>query len=196
MNLSNVHFILSTLYAHSSCNERWRLFLRQLQRLVKLWAADQSLKVTQIMPGCSADKKKIFWNGCTSCRKMRAVLIFYKWMEALAFHLCGWQIHLAGFPQICSLEATPLCKGEQGTEPQCWKSPIQTYTYTNTKFDWDKKCIKEMTQLHKDWQCHRETWKNQAQNASQRHFHCFLKDIWILKSGCSLKSPTHTMFSS
>ena len=32
-----------------------------------------------------------------------------------------------------------------------------------------------------------------TQNASQRHFYCFLKDIWILKSSCSLKSPTHAL---
>ena len=33
-------------------------------------------------------------------------------------------------------------------------------------------------------------WKNHTQSASQHHFYCFLKAIWILKSGCSLKSPT------
>ena len=38
-----------------------------------------------------------------------------------------------------------------------------------------------------------ESWKvkNHTQNASQQHFYCFLKDIWILKSDCSLKSPIH-----
>ena len=38
-----------------------------------------------------------------------------------------------------------------------------------------------------------ESWKvrNHAENASQRHFYCFLKGIWILKSGCSPKSPIH-----
>ena len=30
-----------------------------------------------------------------------------------------------------------------------------------------------------------------TQNASQSHFHCFLKGIPILKSGCSFKSPTN-----
>ena len=33
--------------------------------------------------------------------------------------------------------------------------------------------------------------KNHTQNAFQSHIYCFLKAIWILKSGCSLKSPTH-----
>ena len=33
----------------------------------------------------------------------------------------------------------------------------------------------------------------QTQNASQSHSYCYLKDIWILKSGCSLKSPTHAL---
>ena len=33
--------------------------------------------------------------------------------------------------------------------------------------------------------------KYHTQNASQQHFCCFLNDIWILKSSCSLKSPTH-----
>ena len=38
-----------------------------------------------------------------------------------------------------------------------------------------------------------ESWQVRIhfQNASQNHFYCFLKDIWILKSGCSLKSPTY-----
>ena len=42
-----------------------------------------------------------------------------------------------------------------------------------------------------------ESWKvgNHTQNASQNHFYCFLKDIWILKSSCSLKSPTHAYTS-
>ena len=31
--------------------------------------------------------------------------------------------------------------------------------------------------------------KNHTQSAPQRHFYCFLKEIWILRSGCSLKSP-------
>ena len=37
-----------------------------------------------------------------------------------------------------------------------------------------------------------ESWKvkTNTQNASQRHFYCFLKEIWILKSSCSWKSPT------
>ena len=36
--------------------------------------------------------------------------------------------------------------------------------------------------------------RNHTHNASQHHFYCFLKDIWMLKSGCSLKKkqpPTH-----
>ena len=38
-----------------------------------------------------------------------------------------------------------------------------------------------------------EPWKvkNHILNASQHHFYCFLKEIWILKSGCSWESPTH-----
>ena len=38
-----------------------------------------------------------------------------------------------------------------------------------------------------------ESWKaqNHIQNASQHHFCCFLREIWILKSGCSQKSPIH-----
>ena len=38
-----------------------------------------------------------------------------------------------------------------------------------------------------------ESWKrrNHTQNASQSRNYCFVKDIWILKPGCSLKSPTH-----
>ena len=40
-----------------------------------------------------------------------------------------------------------------------------------------------------------ESWKMRihTQNASQSHFYCSLKDIWTLKSGSSLKSPTHVM---
>ena len=36
-----------------------------------------------------------------------------------------------------------------------------------------------------------EPWKVRihTQNAPQSHSKCFLKDIWILKSSCSLKSP-------
>ena len=39
-----------------------------------------------------------------------------------------------------------------------------------------------------------ESWKVRiyTQNASQSHYYCFLKDISILKFGCSLKSSTHT----
>ena len=33
--------------------------------------------------------------------------------------------------------------------------------------------------------------RNHSKNASQNHFYCFLKEIWFLKSGCSLKSPTN-----
>ena len=38
-----------------------------------------------------------------------------------------------------------------------------------------------------------ESWKVRIhiQNASQSHFYCFLKDIWTLKSSCSLRSPTY-----
>ena len=38
-----------------------------------------------------------------------------------------------------------------------------------------------------------ESWKIRihTKNASWRHFSLFLKDFWILKSSCSLKSPTH-----
>ena len=38
-----------------------------------------------------------------------------------------------------------------------------------------------------------ESWKVRIhnQNASQKHFCCFLKNIWILKAGCHLKSPNH-----
>ena len=37
-----------------------------------------------------------------------------------------------------------------------------------------------------------ESWKVRihTENASQSHFYCFLKGIWIPKSGCSLESPT------
>ena len=40
-----------------------------------------------------------------------------------------------------------------------------------------------------------ESWevRNCAQNASQHHFDCFLKDCWILKSSCSLRSPIHAI---
>ena len=40
-----------------------------------------------------------------------------------------------------------------------------------------------------------EPWKVKmhTQNASQHHFDCSLKDIWILKSSCTLKSPTHEL---
>ena len=40
-----------------------------------------------------------------------------------------------------------------------------------------------------------ESWKvkNGTKNASQNLFFFFLKDIWILKSSCSLKSPTHAL---
>ena len=40
---SKVCFVLSALYAHSSHDERWWFFLRQLQQLVELLAADQLL---------------------------------------------------------------------------------------------------------------------------------------------------------
>ena len=42
-----------------------------------------------------------------------------------------------------------------------------------------------------------ESWKvrNHTQNVSQHHFYCFLERkkrcIWILKSSCILRSPTH-----
>ena len=38
-----------------------------------------------------------------------------------------------------------------------------------------------------------ESWKViiHTQNASECHFDCSLKDTWILKSGCSLKCPSH-----
>ena len=38
-----------------------------------------------------------------------------------------------------------------------------------------------------------ESWKVRihTQIASQSHFYCFLRDIWILKSGYSPKSPTY-----
>ena len=38
-----------------------------------------------------------------------------------------------------------------------------------------------------------ESWKmeNHTQNASQHHSYCFLKEIWILKFGCSQKSHTN-----
>ena len=40
-----------------------------------------------------------------------------------------------------------------------------------------------------------ESWKlrNRTWNASQSHFYCFPKDIWILESGYSLKSPIHAL---
>ena len=38
-------------------DERWQLFLQQVQRLDELRAADQSQKVTQITPGYSVRKK-------------------------------------------------------------------------------------------------------------------------------------------
>ena len=40
-----------------------------------------------------------------------------------------------------------------------------------------------------------ESWKvqNPIQNASGHCFYCFLKEIWILKSGYSQKSPTHVL---
>ena len=45
-----------------------------------------------------------------------------------------------------------------------------------------------------------ESWRvrNRTQNAHWYHFYRFLIHIWILKSGCSLKSPTHAFifFSS
>ena len=83
---SKVHFILP-FYAHSSHNERWQLFLRQLQRLVELWEADQSYSHTDnAWLKCWRKKKKkkgsISW-------KMWAVLIFCGLMGALAFRFCG-----------------------------------------------------------------------------------------------------------
>ena len=65
----------------------------------------------------------------------------------------------------CSYGNTVLCTLTKG-------STLSTGTTTRSKF---------------------ESWKVRVhtQNASQSHLHCFLKDIWILKSGCSLKSPTH-----
>ena len=41
-----------------------------------------------------------------------------------------------------------------------------------------------------------EPWKvqNHIQNVSQHSFYCFLKEIWILKSSYSQKSPTHVHF--
>ena len=40
-----------------------------------------------------------------------------------------------------------------------------------------------------------ESWrvKDHIQNTSQQHFDCFLKEIWILESSCSLGSPTHAL---
>ena len=40
-----------------------------------------------------------------------------------------------------------------------------------------------------------ESWqvKNHTKNASKYHLNCFLRAIWILKSGCSLESPIHVM---
>ena len=40
-----------------------------------------------------------------------------------------------------------------------------------------------------------ESWnvKNHTKNAFQNHFYCFLKEIWTLKSSCSLKSPTNAI---
>ena len=37
-----------------------------------------------------------------------------------------------------------------------------------------------------------DSWKvkNHTQNASGHHFYCFLKEIWILKPACNLKSST------
>ena len=84
--------------------ERW-LFLRQLPQLIKLWAADQLQKVTQIMPGFSVDKKTKK-KGCIGHRKMQAILIFCGQTGALAFRSYSQKIYLAGFPQVCSLKAT------------------------------------------------------------------------------------------
>ena len=87
--LSHSLILLSALYTHSSHNERWHLFLTQLQRLVKLWAADQSWKVTQITHGHSTEKEKKKKTSRTSCWKKRPILIFCEWTGTLAFHLCS-----------------------------------------------------------------------------------------------------------
>ena len=83
---SKVHFILSGSMPIQPRNERWRLYLRQLQQLVELWAADQSLKVTEITPGCSSEKQK---KSLTACSQMRHVLIFCGRICVLAFDSCG-----------------------------------------------------------------------------------------------------------
>ena len=43
-----------------------------------------------------------------------------------------------------------------------------------------------------------ESWtlRIHTQNATQSHFYCFVKNTWILKSGCSLKSPTHVQVTA
>ena len=78
------------LFAHSSHDERWRLFLRQLQRLVKLCTADQFMKSHTNNSWLDYQKKRRRKNQSrTSCWKMQPVLIFCGWPGALAFHLCS-----------------------------------------------------------------------------------------------------------
>ena len=40
---------------------------------------------------------------------------------------------------------------------------------------------------------HPERWEVTLKNVSEHHFYRFLKELWILRLGCSLKSPTHML---
>ena len=79
------------LYDHSSTQWKMVAFPKTIATNSCAMSSWPVIKVTQIMPGYSANKKQTK-RVCTGCRKMHPLLIFCGWIDELAFHLWRWQI--------------------------------------------------------------------------------------------------------
>ena len=103
------------------------------------------------------------------------------WLTTVWFECCPSSMYYHCF-----------CVLDSGCEGSLWSSDWWFFDYltvtTCTYID--------ITWTGPGYSLNPERWQFTLKTHLKTIFYCFSKDIWILKSGCSLKSPTHGIMCS